>query len=72
MNTEITIETGIPVEVRYSKANRWRVAFSKMLPSQSFTVQNERDRNAAIMMAKRLKIAVTSRKIDGGYRIWRL
>lgn len=40
---------------------------------ESFTVQHEKERHYALMVAKRSKVNITTRKLaGGGFRIWRV
>ncbi len=58
------IENGITVPPR-------KYPWKSMKAGQSFTVKTATDRVNGLRIARYLGITATSRKIKGGYRLWR-
>lgn len=67
----IKVESGIPIPPRYSRDSKLALLRS-MKPGDSFVVTKLSERSMFLNQAKRDKINVTTRKLNGdGYRIWR-
>lgn len=69
---QITIERGVPIPAgRLALGGdlaRLRAALTGMTPGDSFTWPANK---AAWLAARQAGVAIKTRKIDGGYRIWR-
>ena len=70
----ITIEKGIEIpNQKWARIKRKpKYPFQEMEMGDSFFVKNDAARASAHNFAKENKVAFTSRKVDGGYRIWRI
>lgn len=67
------IEKGIPIPPKgYVIYGELRSAILRMSIGDSFIVANERERLNALAAARNAKRYVTTRKVDGGFRIWRV
>jgi hypothetical protein len=58
------IENGFAIPLR-------KYPWTKMKAGESFTVKTSDERNNGLRVARGLCIKATSRKIKGGYRLWR-
>jgi hypothetical protein len=67
----MTIEKGIPVPPIERGHRRWRFLL-EMKDGESVFVDSNQARSAALMFAKRSGLRIVSRKVDGGYRLWRV
>lgn len=64
------IERGIPIPVIQQKQCPWSFLFDLSI-GDSFPVDSERGRNAALMYAKHRGGCLVSRKLNGtGFRLW--
>jgi hypothetical protein len=69
----VVIEHGIPLPIKTSQADVYRVTFSKMKPSDSFVTPNDSARKTALAVAKKLGLAVLSARAapkDKRWRVW--
>lgn len=70
--TTTKLEQGIPIPARQPTGGI-KALLSKMKAGESFVVPTLAERNSIFMGAKRAKIPVTTRKLNGdGFRIWRV
>jgi hypothetical protein len=58
------VSNGVPIPP-------FKYPWKTMKPGQSFTVKTAEERNSGLKMARYADIPATSRKIKGGYRLWR-
>ena len=72
MSNEPVIEKGVPIPTRF-RSGKWVPLLQSMEAGDSFVVHEQVLRDGVLMTAKRLGLAVTSRKLHnaGGWRIWR-
>ena len=69
---KITIEKNIPAPVRGQRAFGLTATMRAMEVGDSFLVATDAERLSVCSTARYAGIKVASRKVDGGFRIWRL
>jgi hypothetical protein len=68
----IEIEGNIPIPKILGRGRPNRYPFKEMKIGDSFHVKSSSDRDSALSASSKLDIKLTSRKVDDGYRIWRI
>lgn len=66
------IEKGIPIPEKKSAVNKYNFAEFEVGDSMLIDGSGPRIRSAAAQYGARLKKEFTVRKVDGGFRVWRV
>lgn len=68
----ITVEEGIEIPKRYGRESELTKVLRALKVGQSFVVDDFRIRAIVTTAAIRYGVKITTRKVDEGYRIWRI
>jgi len=81
MTQTLTIDKGIAIpERRYGRVDSCPYPFRKMQAGDSFLlrdngarkVETEKERCHVLLTAKKYKVLVTTRRVPGGIRVWKV
>ena len=68
----LKIEKGIPIPRRYGRVGDLRATIERMKIMDSILLDSESICCCALMAAKRSGMRCTSRKVENGWRVWRV
>jgi hypothetical protein len=65
------IMTGVPIPERGNKGGKWQTLLSNMAVNSCVVVKNHTDAGGLTSAAVRLNMKLTTRKDEGGVKVWR-